>query len=90
LAGGARTAVYLAAAARRSGEGIRDAGDDSKRGASIPRARRKRAALGTFSASQRGSGWLLAAAEDDGHGGVLGYWELFHGREREERARERR
>jgi hypothetical protein len=80
----------LAVAARRSGEGIRDADDDSRHGASIPRARRKRAALGTFSASQRGSGWLLAAAEDDGHGGVLGYWELFHGREREERARERR
>jgi hypothetical protein len=56
---------------------------------SIPLARRWRKMWRCFSASQRGSGRLLAAAEDDGHGGELGLCELFHGRERG-RAREGR
>jgi hypothetical protein len=34
-------------------------------------------------ASQRSSGRLLAVAEDDGHGGVLGVCEVAYGRERE-------
>jgi hypothetical protein len=38
---------------------------------------RKRRGWRSFSASQRSSGRLLAAAGDGGHGGVLSYWELF-------------
>jgi hypothetical protein len=60
--------AYLAAAACRSGEGIRDAGDDSGRGASIPRARRKRAALGTFSARRRSKGRHGTTALGGSHG----------------------
>jgi hypothetical protein len=55
----------------------------------IPWAGRKREVWRSFLASQRGSGRLLAAAEDDGHGGVLGYWELFHRRERGASQREK-
>jgi hypothetical protein len=50
---------------------------------SIRLARRKREVWRSFLASQRSSGRLLAAAEDDGHGGMLGACEVAHGGERE-------
>jgi hypothetical protein len=50
---------------------------------SIRLAGRKREVWQSFPASQWSSGQLLAAAEDDGHGGVLSVCEVVHGRERE-------
>jgi hypothetical protein len=49
---------------------------------SIRLAGKKREVWRSFSASQWSSGQLLATAEDDGHGGVLGVYEVTHGRER--------
>jgi hypothetical protein len=49
---------------------------------SIRLAGKKREVWRSFPASQRSSGRLLAAAEDDGHGSVLGVCEVTHGRER--------
>jgi hypothetical protein len=48
--------------------GIRDGDGDSGHGASILRARRKRAALRTFSAHRRGRGRRGTMALDGGHG----------------------
>jgi hypothetical protein len=50
---------------------------------SIRLAGKKRKVWQSFPASQRSSKRLLAAAEDDGHGGVLVVCEVTHRRERE-------
>jgi hypothetical protein len=81
--GGAPRAAESTAAAAVICGGIGDGFGDSRHLGSIPSARNKRRTRRSFSASQWSSGRLLAAAEDGGHGGKLGYWKRFHGREGE-------
>jgi hypothetical protein len=50
---------------------------------SIPLGRRWRKMWRCFPASRRGSGRLLAAAEDDGHGGRACHWERAREEERD-------
>jgi hypothetical protein len=59
-------------------------GGDSGHPEPIPPAERLRAARRRSTASRRSSGWLLAVEGGDGHGGKLGYWEPFTGREGEQ------
>jgi hypothetical protein len=68
LAGGWPVAVESTMEARRSGEGIRDDGGDSKHLSPIPSTGRLQAATRTFSARRGGKGRSLAATGGDGHG----------------------
>jgi hypothetical protein len=84
LAGKRPAVMDFGTAAVRACEKIGDGGGYSGDHGPIPAAGKKRRARWSFSASQRSSGRLLAAAEDDGHDGcsVTG---SFFSREREQR-----
>jgi hypothetical protein len=71
LAGGEASSEQFEAAAVRTCGG--NGGGYSDNHGPIPAAGKKRRARRSFPASQRSSGWLLAAAGDGGHGGKLGY-----------------